>query len=163
MALPALPPDHQPSMATHFFDTHAYVKKLKAAGVPEIQAEAHVETLVEIVENGLATKIDIHNLRKEIKETKKELKDDIKEVRKEIDAIKKELKNDIKEVRNEINEARNEINEVRNEINDVKNGLTQLKSEMDQKFETQTYKLTVRLGAMIAAGIVLISVLSKIL
>jgi len=41
------------------FDTLAYVKKLKAAGVPEKQAEAHAETFAEIVEDRIATKQDI--------------------------------------------------------------------------------------------------------
>ena len=32
------------------FDTLAYVKKLKAAGVPEAQAEVQAEALVEIID-----------------------------------------------------------------------------------------------------------------
>jgi hypothetical protein len=38
------------------FDTLAYAKKLKEAGVPERQAEAQAEALAEIVDERLATK-----------------------------------------------------------------------------------------------------------
>jgi len=142
MALPALPPDHQPSMATHFFDTHAYVKKLKAAGVPEVQAEAHVETLVEIVENGLATKLDIHNLRKDIKETKKELKDDIKETRKEISEVKKELQKDIQDVRKE---------------------LKNLDEKVDKMEDRLLSKLTIRLGGLMASFFTIFGIIFDVL
>lgn len=49
------------------FDTHAYVKKLKAAGVPEEQAEVHAETIAHLIEGELATKRDIEELRQATK------------------------------------------------------------------------------------------------
>ena len=54
------------------FDTLQYVKKLKAAGVPENQAEIQAETLAGIIEDRLATKKDLKdmeiNLRHQMKE-----------------------------------------------------------------------------------------------
>ena len=50
------------------FDTLAYAKKLKAAGVPESQAEVHAEAMAELVEDRLATKLDIENVRRDMKE-----------------------------------------------------------------------------------------------
>jgi hypothetical protein len=50
------------------FDSLSYVKKLKAVGVPEEQAEVHAETFNEIVEERLATKQDILELKRDIKE-----------------------------------------------------------------------------------------------
>ena len=41
------------------FDTHAYVKKLVAAGVPEAQAEVHAEALVDTALAGLVTRVDL--------------------------------------------------------------------------------------------------------
>ncbi|MFP5213584.1 MAG: hypothetical protein ACLGPL_09415 [Acidobacteriota bacterium] len=41
-----------------FIDTHKYIKKLKAAGVSEEQAEVYVHTLVDIVNNGNITNTD---------------------------------------------------------------------------------------------------------
>ena len=52
-------------MRSHIpFDTHAFVKKLTAAGVPEPQAEVHAEALGELVFERLVTKDD---LRAELK------------------------------------------------------------------------------------------------
>lgn len=50
------------------FDTLSYVKKLRDAGVPERQAEAQAEAMVELVEERLATKQDIRDLQRDIKE-----------------------------------------------------------------------------------------------
>ncbi|MBF0422054.1 MAG: DUF1640 domain-containing protein [Magnetococcales bacterium] len=54
------------------FDTLAYAKKLKAAGVPDAQAEIHAEAMAELIEERLATKRDLKeledNLRRDMKE-----------------------------------------------------------------------------------------------
>ena len=55
-------------MTTTIFDTLMYAKKLRKAGVPEKQAEAQAEALKEIIETNLATKLDIRELKAEIKE-----------------------------------------------------------------------------------------------
>ena len=60
------------------FDTLAYVKKLKAAGVPEKQAEAHAETFAEIVEDRIATKQDILVLKQGLKELELSMKQEPK-------------------------------------------------------------------------------------
>jgi hypothetical protein len=46
-------------MSAAVFDTHAVVKRLKAAGFTEQQAEAHAETLAEALSRQLATKTDL--------------------------------------------------------------------------------------------------------
>ncbi len=46
-------------MRTVPFDTHAFVKKLAAAGVAERQAEVRAEALAEIVVDQLATRQDL--------------------------------------------------------------------------------------------------------
>ena len=59
------------------FDTLAYVKKLKSAGVPEEQAEVHAEAFAEILEERIATKQDLKGLeltlRHELSNTKSEI------------------------------------------------------------------------------------------
>jgi len=64
-------------MATATFDTLAYAKKLKSAGFTEQQAEAQAEALAEIVDERLATKTDIHALRRIMKELELHLKHDL--------------------------------------------------------------------------------------
>ena len=43
-------------MAIISFDTHAYIKKLKAVGFTEEQAEVQAETLAELINEQLVTK-----------------------------------------------------------------------------------------------------------
>lgn len=52
--------------STITFDTLAYAKKLKAAGVPEGQAEIQAEALREIVNTDLVTKKDLMEAKVEI-------------------------------------------------------------------------------------------------
>jgi hypothetical protein len=70
------------------FNTLLYANKLKAAGVPEKQAEAQAGALAEILEDAIATKRDI-------KELEVSLKRDIKEIdsslRKEMQIMKKDI------------------------------------------------------------------------
>ena len=70
--------------STITFDTLAYVKKLKAAGVPEKQAEVQAETFAEIIEDRIATKHDILMLKQDLKELELTLKRDIANIKAEI-------------------------------------------------------------------------------
>ena len=62
------------------FDTHAYVKKLRAVGVPEAQAEVQAEAIADLVNDQLATKLDIQELKRDIEELKLSTKRDIQEL-----------------------------------------------------------------------------------
>jgi hypothetical protein len=44
-----------------------YVKILESSGITREQAEAHVQMISEILEDDLATKQDVHNLKQDIK------------------------------------------------------------------------------------------------
>jgi hypothetical protein len=44
-----------------------YVKILEGSGITREQAEAHVQMISEILEDDLATKQDVHNLKQDIK------------------------------------------------------------------------------------------------
>jgi len=59
------------------FDTLAYAKKLKAAGFTEKQAEVQAEALAEMVDEQLATKHDIKELARDIKELELRLRHDL--------------------------------------------------------------------------------------
>lgn len=59
------------------FDTLAYVEALKAAGVPEEQAKAHARSIKALVEDNLATRRDIEDARRDIKELELRLKHDL--------------------------------------------------------------------------------------
>jgi hypothetical protein len=53
-------------MSAIAFDTLAYSKKLRLAGVPEAQAEVQAEAMAELVEERLATKRDLKELEDRI-------------------------------------------------------------------------------------------------
>jgi len=65
---------------TMAFDTHAYVKKLKAVGFTEEQAEVQAETLADLIDERLATKYDIMSLKRDMKEMEAGLRRDMKEM-----------------------------------------------------------------------------------
>ena len=54
------------AMSAITFDTHAYVKKLKAVGVSEEQAEVQAGAISELVNNRLVTKEDLEHALKEL-------------------------------------------------------------------------------------------------
>ena len=82
-------------MPTVAFDTHAYVKKLKAVGFTEQQAEVQAKTFTKIIEDRLATKQDLKELetilRRDIKELETNTKRDLKELETNTKRYLKEL------------------------------------------------------------------------
>ncbi len=74
-----------------FFDTLQYVKKLREAGVAENVAEIQAEAFKEVIENNLATKQDIRDLRQDTAALKKDLTRDIEFVKRDIELVKKDL------------------------------------------------------------------------
>ena len=48
------------------FDTLAYVNKLMSAGFTREQAEVQAEAIAELIDNNIATKRDIEELRKDL-------------------------------------------------------------------------------------------------
>jgi hypothetical protein len=53
-------------MSVTTFDTLAYAKKLQGVGFTAQQAEIQAETLKEIIEDNLATKRDLEDLKKDL-------------------------------------------------------------------------------------------------
>ena len=54
-------------MATLIFDTHAFVKQLTEAGMPEPQAEVLARTQAALIDERLATKEDLQALESRLK------------------------------------------------------------------------------------------------
>ena len=61
-------------------DTHKAVKKLKEVGFDEAQAEAVVVMVGEAFDDTVATKVDIAELRGEIREVRTELRAEIRDL-----------------------------------------------------------------------------------
>ena len=53
-------------MASIVFDTHAFVKRLTAVGMPEEQAEALADEQAKLIDERLATKADLERLEQRL-------------------------------------------------------------------------------------------------
>ena len=60
-------------MATIAFDTHAFVKELTQAGMPEAQAEVLARSQATLIDEKLATKQDLRDLEERLRRDMKEL------------------------------------------------------------------------------------------
>ena len=76
-------------------DTLAYAKRLIQAGMPQQQAEVQAQVLKEIIDNNLATKKDIAEVKADIERVRAELKADIERVRAELKVDIAKVKADI--------------------------------------------------------------------
>jgi hypothetical protein len=107
-------------------DTLEYVKKLEAAGVDRMQAEAHAEALRASIEDELATKADIQRLeagtKADIQRLEASTKADIQRLEASTKADTQRLEGRISEVKNEL-EAK----------------LSELKAEMLKYMVAQTF------------------------
>ena len=71
-------------MATMMFDTHALVKELTQVGMPEQQAEVLARSQAALIDEKLATKVDLKKLelatKRDLKELEQATKRDFKEL-----------------------------------------------------------------------------------
>ena len=80
-------------------------------------------------------RMDIADVRVEVKNVYSELKQDIADVRNEIANVRSELKQDIADVRNEIAEVRTDIAEVRTDIAGVRTEMVILKTDLQSEIK----------------------------
>ena len=138
-------------MSRFAFDTHAFVKRLTRAGMDERQAEALIECQTQLINDSLATKQDMEEVKLDIEEVKRDIQEvklDIEEVKRDIQEVKldiEEVKRDIEEVKLDIEEVKRDIEELKLDIQAVKKDIAALKTDM-QKMEL---RLTLRLGSVI--------------
>ena len=73
-------------MAAFIFDTHAFVKQLTEAGMPEPQAEVLARTQAALIDERLATKEDLQALESRLSSQIKELEARLTNQNKELEA-----------------------------------------------------------------------------
>ncbi|MEO5350179.1 MAG: CCDC90 family protein [Magnetococcus sp. YQC-3] len=88
--------------ASFVFDSYAYVRRLRDAGMDEQQAAIQAETFMALAEDRLATKQDIAELKRDIDASKAELKRDIAESNVRIATLEANLKRDIETAKAEL-------------------------------------------------------------
>jgi predicted phage-related endonuclease len=123
-------------MATLAFDTHAFVKELTQAGMPEAQAEVLARSQATLIDEKLATKQGLKELevllRRDLKDLEALLRRDLKD-------LEVRLTRDMKEL------------EVR---------LTRDMKELELRLK---HDLTLRLGSMMVVAVGVVAALVKLL
>ena len=139
-------------MATLIFDTHAFVKQLTEAGMPESQAEVLARTQAALIDERLATKDDLQALELRLSNQIKELEARLTNQNKELDA---RLSGQIKELDARLTNQNKELDARLNvHINELDARLNHQIREMESRLK---YDLTVRLGSMfvVIAGLII--------
>ena len=116
------------------FDTHAFVKRLTKAGMPEDQAEVLANGQSDLYERLVTKEYFQFTLNHELEKLKAELKHDIEKVQANLEQVKAELKHELETTKTELKR-------------DIK--------EMEQK-------LTIKLGVFLVIGVTVLSVLNKL-
>ena len=89
-------PKRREIVTTNGLNTLEYAERLMRAGVPEEHAKAQAMVLYEIINSTLATKRDIADVQRDIKELDVKIETIRAELRKEIEQTRADLKKDIK-------------------------------------------------------------------
>jgi len=128
-------------MAVATFDTLKFANTLKAAGVPDKQAEAQAVAFAEVIQinfRDLATKEDVALIRADIDRVAKELRAEIGRVggagKDDLDRAVVGLKRDIADLRTEL---KHDIAELRTEL---KHEIAELRKEFKHELQTMQAK-----------------------
>ena len=127
------------------FDTHAFVKRLTKAGMPEDQAEVLSKGQADLYERLVTKEYFEFTLKHELEKLRAELKNDIEKVQANLEQVKAELKHELEQHKAEL-----------------KHELETTKTELKRDIKEMEQKLTIKLGAIVVIGITVLSVLDKL-
>jgi predicted phage-related endonuclease len=132
------------------FDTLAFAKRLQDGGFTAQQAEVLAQAQVELLEQNLATKLDLKEVERTITEVEANLRRDMKE-------LEANLRRDVKEL---------EAN-LRRDMKELEARLTRDIKELDTKvardLKDLEYRMVIKLGSLMLAGITIMATLVKLL
>lgn len=121
------------------FDIHQYIKRLQDVGVPEEQGEVHVSMLRDVIEHRLVTREYLDYRLQELEHR---------------------LENRIDEVEQGL---RKRIDDVEHRFGERMDGLERRMDKVEHEMRELGHRLTIRLGGMIVAGVVVLGVLITVL
>jgi len=133
-------------MSAAMFNPLMYANKLKQAGFTEQQAEIQATALTELIDEKLVTKEDFHALEKA---TKRDLQELANNTKRDLQELANNTKHDIEKLATSTKR-------------DMENLATSTKRDIYELEERMTYKLTLRFGSMLVAGITLLATLIKL-
>ena len=138
-------------MTTTTFDTPGYFEKLKAAGVPEEQAKIQANALRDIIENSLVTKRDLKELNCGSQSGLAALRLPVQRCSWPFCPLSSN------------NAPTNAMREIIEERLAAKADLVQLEHRLTNEMQKLELRMTLKLGAMLAASIAVVATLVKLL
>lgn len=134
------------------FDTLAVAKELESAGVPTAQAEAQTRVYAKVIElameDTVATKVDLKQVEASL--TKKiEL----------VDSGVEHLKQEVKHLDQKIDMVNQKVDQKFDALDQKINTVNQ---SLQEKIESTSLRLTIRLGGLIAIGIAILAAIIKL-
>ena len=142
-------------MNSFAFDTHAFFKSLTHAGMDEQQAEALLEFQKQLINDSLATKRDIGEVKASIEEVKASVEalrmkteQSIEEVKASVEALRLKTEQNIEKLKVELEKVKSEVEKVKGEVE-------KLRLEIKKDIKALELHLTLRLASVIivTAGI----------
>ena len=153
-------------MNSFAFDTHAFFKSLAHAGMDEQQAEALVEFQKQLINDSLATKGDIAEVKASIEALRLKTEQSIEEVKASVEALRLKTEQSIEEIKasiealrlkteQSIEKLKVELEKVKSEVAEVKSEVEKLRLEIKKDIKALELHLTLRLASVIivTAGI----------
>ena len=139
------------------FDTHAYVKRLTGAGMPEDQAEILAKGQSDLYERLVTRKHFEFTLKHELEKLRAELKHDIA-------TVKAELQHQLDEHKAANSQALKELElNLKHELETVKVQLETVKTELKRDIKEMEQKLAIKLGTFLAISVTVLAALIKFL
>ena len=150
------------------FDTLAYTRRLKAAGLDGTLAEAHAEALHAAFNEGVATKADMRDIRSDMRDIRsdmRELKSDLANVKDDLANVKDDLanvKDDLANVKDDLANVKGDLANVKGDLANVKGDLADVKvaiAGVETRLERAMNRIllaVVAVGGVIVAAIQLL-------
>ena len=138
------------------FDTHAFVKRLTKAGMPEDQAEVLANGQSDLYERLVTKEYFAFTLNHELEKLRVELKHDIARVQANLEQVRAELKHELDQHKAANKQALKEL-----ELT-LKHEIAAKNTELKRDIKEMEQKLTIKLGALLVIGITVLSVLAKL-
>ena len=143
------------------FDSHAFVKRLTGAGMPEDQAAILAKGQSDLYERLVTRKHFEFTLKHELEKLKAELKNDIEKVRAE---LKHDIATGKAELQHQLDEHKAANSQALKELElTLKHELETVKTELKRDIREMEQKLTIKLGAFLAISVTVLAALIKFL
>jgi hypothetical protein len=137
-------------------DTLGYAKRLRDAGISQQHAEAHAEAARDFVMAELVTKTDLHA---SLQASTTDLQGNIQALKAELQTLKAELQSNVQALKAEL---QSNVQALKVDLQAFKADLQAVEARLESKIDTQTLRLTVRLGGLLAAGIAFLAAVLKL-